>query len=590
MSLASGNFQTSHSDTIPAGVATPASDRTIPSYLAAAATLRTTRDRTLPDTDLIGHVIRVLMGLPGIVAASHFHRSDDDRFSATTPLICRQALAEVARSWEPYLIDGVGQAAQAQELYSSLLPDQQYRLTCVPIQIQHRPGAVLCVFFDVRNAHEGMVALVVQLAAAELATAATTAQLDDHLGGFLARVASIPDDSARFQELATTLEKTFQVAQVFVGTCAGNSPPRLQAVSGVPSITRPAPLVTLAEEVMAESVARGELKVCDLARSSDLTHSERQLCQSLSAPRILTGPLLDGQQMGVGAWIVVDKGWVDDAQRGMPLVDSVRGHASRVAGMIRLLQAAQCSLRSRLVERMRSVMRAATRRHVLAIIVILVGVLCVPCPHRIRCQCEIQPVTRRFVPAPYDGQLQEVLVKPGDVVQTGQVLARMDAREIEWKLSAQDAEYKRVSKQHDASMAARETAAAQMAKLEMERLAIERKLLQQRLKHLEITSPVDGIVLSGDPSQLEGARLSVGQTLFETGPLQAMCVELLVPDADITFVQEGNNASARLEALPHRRFTGTIDRISPRSEARDGKNVFLAELRWIIRIGCYAPA
>ena len=473
----------------------------------------------------------------------------------------------------------VGRAVQTQQLYSTPLPDQKYRLTCVPIKIQHRPGGVLCVFFDTRLAHAGMVALVVQLAAAELATAATAVPPENQLRNYLAGVALIQEDSLRFQQLATTLENMFQVAQVFIGSCAGKSLPRLEAVSGVQAITRPAPLVTLAEEVMAEAMARGELQLRDLSTRNNLTQRELQLCQLLNVNRILSGPLFDAQQEAVGAWIIVDDGRVDNAQRGIPLIDSVRGQAPLVAGLIRLLQAAQGSLRSRIAQRLRHSVRSITARHLLTAVLLLALLLFVPVPHRVRCACQLQPVLRRFVSAPYDGQLQEVLVGPGDVVQAGQVLARMDKREIEWRLSAQDAEYKRASKQHDTSTVASDTAAAQMANLEMERLAVERKLLQNRLKHLEITSPVTGVVLSGDPRQLEGARLTIGQTLFETGPLEKMSVELFVPDSDITLVNTGSQVSVRLDALPHRSFAGTIERISPHSEARDGKNVFVAEVR-----------
>lgn len=580
MSSAPANFEQVASEAAtPTGLGNAAYDRSIPPYLQAAAELRSLSDGLPADVDLVGHVIRVLMGLPGIVGASHFHRSDDDRFSATTPLICRRTIVNEARRWESYLIDGVGRAVQSRQVYMSVLPDHKYRLACVPIQLQRRPAAVLCVFFDPYVAQEGMVTLLSQLAAAELAAAATSEPPANPLSEFLAAATSIPQDSARYQQLATALENLFQVAQVFVGTCAGTTAPRLEAVSGIASLTRPAPLVTLAEEVMAEAVARGELKVLETSARGDLTHSELQLCQELNATRILSGPLRDAQHLVAGAWLVVDDGRVDDAQRGMPLLDRVRSQAPLVAGVIRLIQAAHCSLQSRLMDRLRRALRSATRRHLLISALLLFAMVWVPCPHRIRCACEVQPVTRRFVPAPYDGQLQEVLVEPGDVVRVGQVLARMDKREIEWKLAAQDAEYRRASKQHDASMAAGETAAAQMAKLEMERLAVERKLLQNRLKHLEITSPVDGIILAGDPKQLEGARLTIGQTLFETGPVEQMLVELQVPESDVTLVSSARDVSVRLEALPHRRYAGTIDRISPRSEPRQGKNVFLAEFR-----------
>jgi multidrug resistance efflux pump len=154
----------------------------------------------------------------------------------------------------------------------------------------------------------------------------------------------------------------------------------------------------------------------------------------------------------------------------------------------------------------------------------------------------------------------------------------MDKRELEWRLASLDAEYHRARKQRDSSLATRETSSAQVARLEMERLNGERKLLRNQLTKLEIRSPIDGMVLAGDPKKLEGARLTIGQSLFETGPLDRMLVEVFVPDDEIAFLQSGNDVSVRLDALPLRTFTGTIRRVNPKSESRNNQNVFIAEV------------
>ncbi len=280
----------------------------------------------------------------------------------------------------------------------------------------------------------------------------------------------------------------------------------------------------------------------------------------------------------MGGWILVDDGRFDAALRGETMLAAAGRHAPLVASVLSLLQAASESWYSRLIDRVKQSVFSASRRQLIIAVAVLCCVLCVPVPYRIRCACEMQPVTRRFVPAPYEGQLQEVLVKPGDVVSAGQVLARMDQREIEWQLSAQQADYQRASKQYDAGMAARETATSQMAKLEMEQIGLERRLLENRLSHLEIRSPIDGVILSGDPKTMEGARLSAGQSLFEAGPLHQMLVEVLIPDDEVSDVSVGQQVSVRLDAIPGSRFSGTIERISPRSESRAGKNVFVADV------------
>lgn len=352
----------------------------------------------------------------------------------------------------------------------------------------------------------------------------------------------------------------------------------MQAASGVAKISRPSKLATLGEEVLAEATLRDELKTCDSAVPQELTQAERQLSQLLRAGRLITGPLKDSEQKCIGAWIVVDDGTAGSTPRATPLIEQCISMAPVVSGITSLLESAKPSAPRRMWMRLREATIEKHRGACFLVIAVLSALLTIPRPYNIRCDCELHPVTRRYVPAPYDGQLNEVLVEPGAIVVAGQILARMDKRELEWRLASLDAEYHRARKQRDSSLATRETSSAQVARLEMERLNGERKLLRNQLTKLEIRSPIDGMVLAGDPKKLEGARLTIGQSLFETGPLDRMLVEVFVPDDEIAFLQSGNDVSVRLDALPLRTFTGTIRRVNPKSESRNNQNVFIAEV------------
>ena len=129
-----------------------------------------------------------------------------------------------------------------------------------------------------------------------------------------------------------------------------------------------------------------------------------------------------------------------------------------------------------------------------------------------------------------------------------------------------------------AHLAVQDTAATQLSLLEMERLNLQIRLLESRANNLEIKSPIDGVVIHGEPRKLEGARLTIGQTLLEVGPLDPMLVEIAVPDEDIAHAQVGQQVLIRLEAQPTRRYTGRVARIHPRAVPQDQANVFLAEV------------
>jgi RND family efflux transporter MFP subunit len=198
--------------------------------------------------------------------------------------------------------------------------------------------------------------------------------------------------------------------------------------------------------------------------------------------------------------------------------------------------------------------------------------------YRIRFDCAAEPLKRRFIAAPFAGVFEKSLVRPGDLVAADQVLGRMDGHELRLELAAVAADHQQARKSHDVNLAAGKVAAAQIDKLELERLEQQRTLLEHRIGNIEIKSPVDGYVISGDLERTEGAPLTVGEVLYEIAPLDQITVEVAIDDDEVASVHEGQQASIRFDAHPGERFVGKLSRIHPRSEIRDSRNVFIGEV------------
>jgi RND family efflux transporter MFP subunit len=187
-------------------------------------------------------------------------------------------------------------------------------------------------------------------------------------------------------------------------------------------------------------------------------------------------------------------------------------------------------------------------------------------------------VTRRIVSAPYDGILELTYAESGDIVSEGELLARMDAREIRWELSTATAEHSQAVKQFDSELAAENIAKAQLAKMEAERLKRKQELLRHREENHELKAPMNGMVLNGSVDKLNGAAVRMGQPLFEVAELNPLRLELSVPAEDYFHVRPGQSVSVSFDDFDGETLEGQIVRIRPRSEVRNDKNVFIAEL------------
>ena len=554
------------------------------------------------DDEIEGTVnaVRLLLAIPGAYAAAYFRRADTLRLRPASPLICRNHLADQIRGHESRLVDAIERMVRADGPIVYPLGDAAFNIFVYALGKPGNISGAVALFAAVEpdQVESNPLILAAGLVSAELSqrhlqskelnqlvqgeiTAAANGAVDHQVepvvaipdqtsgGGPDEKDAAVAVDPELVRAMATELmesrrDETAQsichrianqlecyldVSQVMLGFADQRQRScRLQAMSGMAGFAERSPLVTQVEELMAESILHDQLfEARSTDRAHELTSAERAILDLTDADCLVHGPLSDPAGTKIGAWIVIEHpDRALQAERGA-LATRMQTIQPAVGGTLGLVRRMRRDRLGRLIRRLTLPEDDVSGRKLFWQVAAAIGVLLlVPLPYRVTCDAELFPVMHRFIPAPYEGVLKEVVVEPGDVVTRGQVLARMDAAELEWQIAANKAEYMQASKQHDASLARRDTSASQLAQLEMERLSAETRMLRDREKKLEITSPIDGIILGGDSKQMEGARIRVGENLFETGPLERMVAEVYVADEEIARVTPGQ--SVRVQA------------------------------------------
>jgi biotin carboxyl carrier protein len=399
------------------------------------------------------------------------------------------------------------------------------------------------------------------------------------LSELVARIESADNAAAACQIVAEQLQSFLPVDQVLIGLCnENNAECKLTAVSDVASFHPHGDFAVAAQGALQECLVRNE-PVCwpprEEHRSGGLL-AHRQFAAAVKTDAVMTAPLRDAGGSLRGAWMVTSENEIDPKED----VSSFLGAAQvPVASALGMLARAEKGRLARTLAELKRLGREKRGRWVLLAVSLLALVLCLPVHYQAKCDCTVEPVLRRYVAAPWTGPLEKSLVQPGDVVDQGQLLARMDGRELRMELAAANADLHRATKQHTGHLATLQSGEAEVARYEADRLRARSELLEHRQHNVEIRSPIAGVVVSGDHEDAEGMPLEVGQPLFEVAPLDEMVVELGLAEDDFAYIRSGMPVTIRLDAFPLRRFQATIETIHPRAELRDDENVFIAEVR-----------
>ena len=384
--------------------------------------------------------------------------------------------------------------------------------------------------------------------------------------------------AASFQDAAKTLAdfvaKQIGARYVAIGTKKFGGICRLTAMSGPYQFERGAPLTAWLESCMTESlIASGDQTLDPIDQDARPTEAIRELQSVVGSQHIYRLPLDDASGTPTAACLAVCDRSLTEPER------------NRWQSLTRVIGPQLAMLRSGRPSRWRQLRSwyakqtlPSQRAILLSTVLITIAFFALPLPHRVRSDCEVQPVHRRYVTAPYEGRLEIALVEPGDLVNQGQVLARMDGREVRLEISGIQAKLEGARTEHRRAITSGETATAKHALSQIKFFEADLQRFEDRQKTLEVRSPSSGIVISGDPKKLEGSRLNVGQTLFEVGSLDPMIVEVAIPDEDIDHAQIGQPVTFRLRSRPYRSYQGVLKRIHPRSELRDSENVFIGEV------------
>jgi multidrug resistance efflux pump len=204
-----------------------------------------------------------------------------------------------------------------------------------------------------------------------------------------------------------------------------------------------------------------------------------------------------------------------------------------------------------------------------------------PVPDRVTANAVIEGRARQLVTAPFEGFLGQVLVRPGDQVRRGQLLAQLDDRDLKLEQARYQSEREQAAGRLRQAMSDREAAAQALALAEVHQADAQLALVESKLLRTRLTAPIDGLVVTGDWVQQIGAPLETGKELFEIAAGGDYRVVLHVPDRDIARVRDGQDGVLRLTGQPQSVFPFRVNKVTATASVQETVNGFRVEAGWV---------
>ncbi len=221
-----------------------------------------------------------------------------------------------------------------------------------------------------------------------------------------------------------------------------------------------------------------------------------------------------------------------------------------------------------------------------AVAAVIAGIVYIPVPQWVKCPVEVQPSNAESVFVVVPGELDGMLVKPGQYVEQGTRLARVTNLDLLLELSEIENELERLQVLHEALNNQR-LRAEQSSEIEQTYVEVQQQInsLEQQLEKkrqqvalIDVPAPINGTVFpvpdkkahSGDDGRLpewsgsifdvknQGAHLSTSDVVCQIGDANDMEAVLYIDQDQIELVIPEQEVEIKLDAYPGRTFKGRI--------------------------------
>jgi HlyD family secretion protein len=211
---------------------------------------------------------------------------------------------------------------------------------------------------------------------------------------------------------------------------------------------------------------------------------------------------------------------------------------------------------------------------------------------------QVEPIRVVEVKSKASGEILNLPVETGDLVERGALLAEVDPRDVQASFEQAEADSAVAQARYDNSVAQLERAkelrvagfatdqeleTAQLdeanSRAALIRAVSSLQLAHERRNDVTIRAPISGVVIErpveiGTIIASASQNVSGGTILMKMADLATMQVRALIDETDLGRIRQGLDVVVRVEAYPERTFNGNVMKIEPQAVVEQNVTMF----------------
>ena len=210
-------------------------------------------------------------------------------------------------------------------------------------------------------------------------------------------------------------------------------------------------------------------------------------------------------------------------------------------------------------------------------LVVLIAGLFFPVTHKVVARAIVEGADQQQLVAPESGFIKAVFASAGDRVVKGQIIATLEDSELLIEQQKWKNELEKLETGYIQALSNKDRIELGVMQSRKRQAQAELDLVSRKISRVELRSPFDGVIVSGDLSQSLGAPVEMGHLLFEIASLDDFRLMLEIEEDDVFAIETGQKGLLRISALPKQTYETTLVSAVPVAITSDRKTVFRME-------------